>query len=58
MCSNEKLNKIWNDGVRTVDMCTVEAGRLLRLGKCRKQGHGSWDNIGRHVDMGHDRETK
>lgn len=25
-CSNEKLNQIWRDGVRTVDMCTVEAG--------------------------------
>lgn len=25
-CSNKKLNKIWNDGVRTIDMCTVEAG--------------------------------
>src|SRR6187402_1121733 len=25
-CSNELLNKIWQDGVRTVDMCTVEAG--------------------------------
>ncbi|RDW69281.1 hypothetical protein BP6252_08301 [Coleophoma cylindrospora] len=25
-CSSETLNKIWQDGVRTVDMCTVEAG--------------------------------
>jgi alpha-L-rhamnosidase len=24
-CSNEKLNRIWKDGARTVDMCTVEA---------------------------------
>ncbi|GAB7348639.1 hypothetical protein MBLNU459_g7011t1 [Dothideomycetes sp. NU459] len=25
-CSNEKLNRIWLDGVRTVDMCTVAKG--------------------------------
>ena len=25
-CSSELLNRIWEDGVRTVDMCTVDAG--------------------------------
>ncbi|OJJ43674.1 hypothetical protein ASPZODRAFT_136129 [Penicilliopsis zonata CBS 506.65] len=27
-CSNELLNQIWLDGVRTVDMCTVDAGEV------------------------------
>lgn len=28
-CSDETLNKIYNDGVRTVEMCTVAAGETL-----------------------------
>jgi alpha-L-rhamnosidase len=38
MCSNEKLNKIWNDGVRTVDMCTVEAGETAEAWEVTEAG--------------------
>ncbi|KAF5658673.1 alpha-L-rhamnosidase A [Fusarium heterosporum] len=28
-CSDDKINRIWSDGVRTVDMCTVECGETV-----------------------------
>lgn len=37
-CSNEKLNKIWRDGVRTVDMCTVEAGETAEAWEVTEEG--------------------
>jgi hypothetical protein len=37
-CSNEMLNKIWNDGVRTVDMCTVEAGETAEAWEVTETG--------------------
>lgn len=37
-CSNTKLNKIWTDGVRTVDMCTVEAGETAEAWEVTEQG--------------------
>lgn len=37
-CSNEKLNKIWMDGVRTVDMCTVEAGETTEAWEVTEEG--------------------
>ncbi|KUJ16636.1 bacterial alpha-L-rhamnosidase domain-containing protein [Mollisia scopiformis] len=37
-CSNEKLNKIWRDGVRTVDMCTVEAGETAEAWEITEEG--------------------
>lgn len=37
-CSNEKLNKIWRDGVRTVDMCTVEEGETADAWEVTEEG--------------------
>jgi alpha-L-rhamnosidase len=37
-CSNIKLNKIWKDGVRTVDMCTVEAGETAEAWEVTEAG--------------------
>ncbi|CZR69446.1 related to alpha-L-rhamnosidase A [Phialocephala subalpina] len=37
-CSNEKLNKIWRDGVRTIDMCTVEAGETAEAWEVTEEG--------------------
>lgn len=37
-CSNEKLNRIWKDGVRTVDMCTVEAGETAEAWEVTEAG--------------------
>lgn len=37
-CSSEKLNKIWKHGVRTVDMCTVEAGETAEAWEVTEAG--------------------
>jgi alpha-L-rhamnosidase len=37
-CSNPKLNKIWEDGVRTIDMCTVEAGETAEAWEVTEAG--------------------
>jgi hypothetical protein len=37
-CSNELLNKIWEDGARTVDMCTVEAGETAAAWDVTEKG--------------------
>ncbi|KAH8679026.1 Six-hairpin glycosidase-like protein [Tricladium varicosporioides] len=37
-CSNEKLNRIWKEGVRTVDMCTVEAGETAEAWEVTEEG--------------------
>jgi alpha-L-rhamnosidase len=38
ICSNDTLNRIWNDGVRTVDMCTVEAGETANAWEVTESG--------------------
>lgn len=37
-CSNEKLSRIWRDGVRTLDMCTVEAGETAETWEVTEEG--------------------
>lgn len=37
-CSNEVLNHIWNDGVRTLDMCTVVEGETAPSWQVTNQG--------------------
>ncbi len=37
-CSNGKLEKIWKAGVRTVEMCTVEAGETEEAWKVSEDG--------------------
>ncbi|KAE9365871.1 glycoside hydrolase family 78 protein [Stipitochalara longipes BDJ] len=37
-CSNALLNKIWEDGVRTVDMCTVDAGETAEAWDVTEEG--------------------
>lgn len=37
-CSDKTLNKIYNDGVRTVDMCTLAAGETLASWEVTKSG--------------------
>ncbi|KAG4442786.1 hypothetical protein IFR05_001732 [Cadophora sp. M221] len=37
-CSNNLLNKIWRDGVRTVDACTVEAGETAEAWEVTESG--------------------
>ncbi|KAL3427196.1 alpha-L-rhamnosidase (RhaA is able to hydrolyze alpha-1) [Phlyctema vagabunda] len=37
-CSNQQLNRIWQDGVRTVDMCTVEAGETAEAWEVTEEG--------------------
>ena len=37
-CSNELLNRIWEDGARTVDMCTVDAGETAEAWDVTEQG--------------------
>lgn len=37
-CSSKKLESIWNAGVRTVDMCTVEAGETLEAWEVTESG--------------------
>ncbi|PVH68309.1 glycoside hydrolase family 78 protein [Cadophora sp. DSE1049] len=37
-CSNKLLNKVWIDGVRTVDACTVEAGETAEAWEVTENG--------------------
>lgn len=37
-CSNELLNRIWDDGARTVDMCTVDAGETAEAWDVTEEG--------------------
>jgi hypothetical protein len=37
-CSNELLNRIWKDGARTVDMCTVDAGETAEAWDVTEEG--------------------
>ena len=37
-CSSELLNEVWNDGVRTVDACTVEAGETAAAWEVTEHG--------------------
>jgi hypothetical protein len=37
-CSNELLNRIWEDGVRTVDMCTVDVGETAEAWDITDEG--------------------
>ncbi|KAH7409039.1 bacterial alpha-L-rhamnosidase domain-containing protein [Cadophora sp. MPI-SDFR-AT-0126] len=37
-CSNKLLNKVWTDGVRSVDACTVEAGETAEAWEVTENG--------------------
>lgn len=37
-CSDEKLNKIWKDGVRSIDACTVEANETAAAWQVTEEG--------------------
>ena len=41
-CSDEGLNRIWKDGVRTVDMCTVEAKETADAWEVTERGTQIW----------------
>ncbi|KAJ2894130.1 glycoside hydrolase family 78 protein [Zalerion maritima] len=52
--SNQILNRVWRDGARTVDMCSVRKGETQAAWDVTPMAHACLACIGRHAGKGRD----